>query len=809
MMQNNINKFLQYEGEYAKKWLVQAVYFTIKLNRNDSIVYEIFKLSQMEIDVDAFLLEIEAYLQQNTDIKYDKKRSPTELTNFLNTWVYYSIFWTLDLKDIDNKNHKKCRIITCMALEFHYRYIRYISMVEESNRINIKSLEYASISVGRAIEIIAQLMKKKSAYITEKYFPEDLNDCFSHFINIVQNDYVEKKCFFIKRNTDGQQEIFIKYDNPDIGISFQLLPSRRLSKGSKEIIGSNMEDENTKITEYLAQGYVEFARMVNLEIGRGKKKNKAIANNRISDKYTQEEKLMIDITDRVQNDNEEIIEKSIEQELKIRTSLEADIKVIPDQYKQRMINRVFSSSVAHQNMMLTGAYNVPPFENLSLFLTHLSSDRLDVGFSEKNLFVSVFILSLVIGASYQEIIALLTDGKSNVYSINLEKKLLNVKLDNKLFGSEIEVFSHKNGKNISFKLPAVIEQIYGYIKKQIPTLPEVVQKNLHEKEKQYNLFMEDKIESSPTYVSFDLNNLWKILSTYSKNQFENSIASLFCIGKYGTLDRSALSYASTHKSGQIHSNFLNSICNNLDISKCVNRMIGANEVEPKEEYLFDKNMEYIGSSRLIKKEDTKKFFSLLRQALLAEDDEIKYFNLYAVYARYGLSLLMATRYSKESCSLKNVTYELNLIRIIEKSDTKQDGVRFIPLCWKAKSIVAEYKSLCSNFGFSGDNIYFFDGKKRRILYGENKKTLVDIFNREYDLDQYILDFIQNVPLNFGRHIAMKVAVENNFNMYCIQTMMGHYTKGTEQFGCVSTTDSYDYILKTSEFFGKIGRIYGI
>lgn len=800
---------MQYNGEYAQKWLVEAVHFTIKLNRNDNILNEIFKLSQIEIDVDTFLLEIEAYLQRNSDIKYDKKRSPVELTNFINTWVYYSIYWACDLKDTDRKNHKKLRIITRMALEFHYRYIKYITIIKEGSRINIKSLEYAAITTGRTIEILAQFVKKKSAYITEKYFPEDLNDCFSHFINIVQNDYIEKKCFFIKRNTDGQQELFVKYDNPDIGISFQLLPSRRLLNGSKKAIGNKLEDENTKITEYLAQGYVDYTRMVTLETYRGKKKNKATVKNRLSDQCTQEEKLILDIADRVQNDNEEIIEKSIEQGPKIRSSLEADIKVIPDRYKQRMINRAFSSSVSHQNLMLTGAYNVPPLENLSLFLTHLSSDRLDVGFSEKNLFISVFMLSLLLGASYQEIIALLTDGKSNLYSINLEKKLLNVKLDNKLFGSAIEGFSLKTGKNISFKLPAGIVQIYKYIKKQISTLPEYAQKSLYEKEKQYNLFIEDKKDSSFAYVSFDVSNLWKILSTYSKNQFENSIASLFCIGKYSTLDRSALSYTSTHKSGQIHSNFLNSICNNLGISKCVGRIIVANEVVQEEEYLFDKKMEYIGSSRLVKQEDVKKFFSLMRRALMAEDDEIKYFNLYAVYARYGLGLLMATRYGKESCSLKNLTYELNLIRIIEKSDAKQDGVRFIPLCRKAKSIIVEYKLLCGNFGFSDDNIYFFDGKKRRILYGGNKKSLVDIFNREYDLDQYILDFIQNVPLNFGRHIAMKVAIENNFNMYYIQTMMGHYTKGTEQFGSVSTTDSQDYILKTIAFFDKIGKIYGI
>jgi hypothetical protein len=396
-----------------------------------------------------------------------------------------------------------------------------------------------------------------------------------------------------------------------------------------------------------------------------------------------------------------------------------------------------------------------------------------------------------------------------MYSINLEKKLINIKLEDKLFGSEIEGFSQKNGKNISFKLPEGIEQIYGYIKKQISTLPEDVQKNLYEKEKQYNFFIEDKKESSSAYVSFDLKNMWKILVTYSKNLYENNIASLFCVGKYTTLDRSALSYTSTHKSGQIHSNFVNDIFNKLGMAECINNLICTDKIGLNKEYLFDKKMEYVGSNRLIKSEEIKKFFSLMRQAMLREDDQIKYFNLYAIYSRYALSLLLATRYGRVSCNLEDISFELNLIRIVEKSDDRQNGIRFIPLCIQAKIIIRKYKSLCGKLGFLDNYIYFMDKEKKQILYGENKNILVNIFNQGYGLDENILDFIRKVPLNFGRHIAMKVAVENNFNLYYVQTMMGHYTKGTEQLGIVSTTDGQDYILKTNEFLDKVGRIYGI
>ncbi len=199
----------------------------------------------------------------------------------------------------------------------------------------------------------------------------------------------------------------------------------------------------------------------------------------------------------------------------------------------------------------------------------------------------------------------------------------------------------------------------------------------------------------------------------------------------------------------------------------------------------------------------------MRRAMLLEDDQIKYFNLYSIYARYALGLLLATRYGRVSCNLKDVSFELNLIRIIEKSDDKRTGVRFIPLCREAKIIIRKYKSLCSELGLMGNDIYFINKGKKQILYGENKKVLVNIMHQDYDLDQNILDFIQKVPLNFGRHIKVKVSAERNFNMYYMQTMMGHYTKGTEQIGIVSSTDSKDYIVKTSSFLGKIGKSYGI
>lgn len=809
MDQKNITKFLNYDGNYAMKWLMEAVYFTISANKNDPIVYKIFNLSDINVSVDDFLDETKKKIDKNKHIDYTKKRSPSELTDSIVTWLYYSIYWVYEIKDIDTKSSRKDQSILHMALKLHYYYLKYITMVDEKSRINKKSVEYAVGTVVRAIEILTKISQKKSAYLTEKYFPEAIDDIFVNFIDTIKNDYVEKECLFIKKDPDRKGEIFIKYDNPHIGIAFQLLPSRRLSKGYSKESEGNQDVENHNIIDYLLQGYLDVQKIVNLEKGKSARSNSSKLIGRCLDQVTQNEKLLMQSIDKVQNDNEETIEDGIYKDLKVRAALQEDVKVIPDQYKQRMINRSFSASIARQNKILNSAYDVPPFENLSVVIKHLASSRLDLEFTNKNLYLSVFILSIVLGRDYLEILELLIKEKSNECLIAVNKKLITVKLDHKLFGSSLKKFSVKNGKNISFNLPTGVVALYEYMRRQLLSLPEGSQEDLYNNEKQYIKFIEELMESCPNHVNFDLKNTWKILVVYSKNSFENNIASLCCIGKYITLDKSAMSYTSTHKSGQIHSNFINDIHNNLGIRKCINHLLWIDETEVKENYLFDKKMEYVGSNRLVKNEEIKKYFSYMRRAIQLEDDQIKYFNLYAIYARYALSLLLATRYGKASSNLKDISFELNLIRIIEKSDDRQSGVRFIPLCKQANKIIRKYKSLCSALGFKGDNIYFLDGNKRHILYGENKKTLVKIFNEDYSIDQSILDFIQYVPLNFGRHIAVKVAGEMNLNLYYMQAMMGHYSKGAEQFGYVSTTNSQDYILKVSGFFAKVGRVYGI
>jgi len=808
-MQNNIEKFLQYDGDYAKQWLAQSVNFTIAHNKNDKLISTIFNLSNIETDINTFLADVEKYMKEDSDAKYDKKRSPEELQKHIITWVYYSVFWAFDLKEVNKKNNRKYQLITYMALQFHYHYLQYITRVDEESRINIKSLEYAAMTVGRAIEILAKIAQQNSAYLSEKYFPANKDDLFHHFINIIENDYVEKECYFIKKNTEGSHEIFIKYENSHIGVDFQLLPSRRLSKGSNSTENNDSIDENNKITQYLLQGSLEYEKIVNLEKGKRANKNKSKANGRHYDHVTQTEKLEKDNAGDRENAREESIEDNMQKYPKIRASLSSDIETIPDQFRQRMINRAMSSSIAKQNRMSSSTYEIPPMENLSIFIQYLSNNVTDQGATKRNFYISIFILSLFTGRPYLEIIYLLIDGKINGCTVNTEKKLFSLQFDNKIFGSVIEDFSMNNGKKISFHLPEGIALLFVSLKKQILLMTSNAREELYENEKEYIKCIKQERDLCPVYINIDFNNTWKILAVYSQNYYENNLASLFCIGKYTTIDRSALSYTSTHKSGQIHSHFLIKIYSELGMNNLIKILTGSDEIDLDEKVFFDKKMEYVGSSRVVEIEESKKFFSKMRRAILREEDPIKYFNLYAVYARYALSILLGTRYGRVSCNLKYISLELNVLRIIEKADDKQSAVRFIPLCKQAKTIIKKYKSLCSELGLPDDDIFFIKKKKNQLLFGNNKTILANMFSHEYDLDDHVLDFIRKVPLNFGRHIVHKVAVEQNFNMYYVKTLMGHYSKGTEQLGMASTIDTQDYIIETSRFLGKIGRLYGV
>lgn len=201
------------------------------------------------------------------------------------------------------------------------------------------------------------------------------------------------------------------------------------------------------------------------------------------------------------------------------------------------------------------------------------------------------------------------------------------------------------------------------------------------------------------------------------------------------------------------------------------------------------NREYSGSNLLVKKIVVQSFFSKLFALIRVEKCQYKKFNYIAIYVRYSLSLLAGTRTFNDSASLENISYEFRIMKLSEKSHTKITGLRIIPLSDTILGLIQSYQKECKKFSL--------DANKFHIFYNENFESLtVANLGSIFEIDKQIKEFISNIPLNFGRHIFTKYAIERNIPTNYIDAFLGHYSAGLEQFGIYSTLD-YPTTLSTT------------
>ena len=75
--------------------------------------------------------------------------------------------------------------------------------------------------------------------------------------------------------------------------------------------------------------------------------------------------------------------------------------------------------------------------------------------------------------------------------------------------------------------------------------------------------------------------------------------------------------------------------------------------------------------------------------------------------------------------------------------------------------------------------------------------------------KYLIEFLDSAPMNIGRHIISKYAVETNLNGFYLEAFLGHYVSGAEHFGTFSNLNFKNYVQTMREFLSQIAEIYGI
>jgi len=541
-------------------------------------------------------------------------------------------------------------------------------------------------------------------------------------------------------------------------------------------------------------------KLLNFEPGRGKRKN----SNQIKStnpQVTQLEELLVKKGKGANEKKEEDI-NSID-----RSSIVDEVEQVPDQYKQRQINMAFSAKITKKNLLLFSDYDNPPIEYMRVFLSHICVKKLHNELFDEDLYIFIFLFGLITGMNFKEVIQLLQNMKTKQHSIDVSKNRLRVFLNEKLFGGIYNGLSTPGTKYITFELPKTMVYFFKNIHRKVSRLNTEMLSELYGLEQEYTRYLRNKRLSCPITISFDEKNLWRLLLTYQAN--DKNMSSFFAIGKYTTQIRSTTAYGTTHKSGQIHSTFIRDIFQKLKMEEYIGKLVDIPVNHLSESILFDTKAEFCGSNRWIDRSDVKKFFSLMRRAILIEvDNEIKYYNLNAIYTRYALAVLLATRHLRYSCKVDNVSFELGLMTVVEKSETKAGGTRLIPLSKKAKEIIGKYKQLSREMNIPSCNVYLIVNGKKKIFHNTNRNYAVELL-KEYEVDPFIINFVENVWLNFGRHILVEVATERGFDFSYLQTLLGHFTKGCEQHGIVSVLDEQNWHQESIALFDHIGKLYGV
>ena len=853
LINKNITKFFEHDKLELIGTLIASTIFIIRNSDKDNyLLDEILEASNINLEAPLFLkiLEEQLYLlkkDNNSNIYFSSelRHSPSALQNSPVSWQYYAIYFAFNLGSEEIYKSKDDPVLSellKLPLNFHYRYLKYKNF-EEKEKLHISERQqnhfYKNISIGvvRTIEYLAKFYFSKNEHLYETYLLNQ-KDYFENLVELSNNDIVEKDCFFIAH--DPKLSNFMKYENTDLGISIQVLSSRKITSGV-----STGKEFNSKITNYLSDAFESYKKLTNLHLKKnlGNKSGGTARKNILQ--ATEEEKFIIenDIEDLILNseDKEQINEQNQRSIKRARSSLVPvddsveESKDIGNRFMQYKKNISFSASITKSKLLLKTEYKIPEVNHLKEFIHYISSNN-ETNFNEiENFSKAIFILSIVFGFTVDDAISFLYNENKNIKK--LQNGRISATIDSELFAKyRANPLLQKRSFTINYVLQDYIYRLINnltnhiflfsnlvyYFKNikwerssKVPLIKifnnnirAIVNKNRIDN---FSKFKEDYLSSMKKLknefdkeINIDFKNMWKITLNFSKLFFKDDTIAMLSIAKYQKNDTAKLSYTSTEKFSQKHSLLLETICNALDLPNVISRLLNIESKVYKHTFSSVEPI-FVGSHRAVHYKDSKKFFEKMYELIFKEDDKTKEFNLVSIYIRYAMSILCATRDFENSSTIRNISFSIHTQIITEKSDSKLNGIRIIPLCETIEKLIKYYNQICNRHGIYPDYISLYYNNKlikfdKKIAF----KIIADITN-----DKFINDFIKYVPLNTGRHIINQFKVEKQLKATYIETFLGHYISGAEQIGIYSPLHIPSYIYYIREHMQNIANLFGI
>lgn len=805
---NICQQALDYTDNFALYNILKTLKITLYLNKDHAdLLEELLEQCEIKLDLPLFFKKLDEILENlNGTLKQSTlKKSPKQLQKAPLTWLYYAIYFSLDLENKTEKdfiNNSNIQTILLLVIKYHLSYAMY----KKDDRASTSPDLYkeSTQTFVRMTEYLFKFALQNNDSLNNIYFnikqPLDQN-----FFQLLENESsTEKNCFFIRE--DKKIGNFLVYQNDEIGLHLQIESSRMIRKGEQ-----NNEWHNTNIINYLLDGRQHYERILqlifNTNTGSG---HGGGGGSKQTIQYTEEEEFLKDV---IRKDTqipadffpEDAIDAINSKKLKKRAfPTDKQQQDVPNLHKQYLRNKAFSANITKRALLLATDYDIPPLPILKDFLHFITIEPFESPLQIENVYKTIFLIDTLLGLGYIKILDIFLQ---NSKSIKLEKSYLKINLDVNLFSKKENSYLQKTSKQIIYRVPYGLSLLIGQIQNYFKDFTDLQKKEIYTEDKanEYFKFIKEQIKAYPKHISLNPKHMWKILDSYKKMYLFEDMSTLFCIGRYQQNDTPRLAYASTNQRAQGHSNLIEMLYEKLDMHICIANLLEIESSVFSKSTEFNTTAKYVGSGQVVLPQKSKIFFQTLKTLMLHEDDEEKYFNLYTVYTRYAMSLLLGLRGLKNSANLNCISFEFHTFVLSEKSQTLLSGVRVIPMCEEIENILKKCQVLAKRIQIPLDNIYLLVGGKYQNCKVENMIAMLE----NYNIEQSVIDFVRFVPLNTGRHAITKLAMETNFNLFYLQTLMGHYISGAEQLGIYSTLNIPNYINKVKRLTSNIAKIYGV
>jgi hypothetical protein len=266
-------------------------------------------------------------------------------------------------------------------------------------------------------------------------------------------------------------------------------------------------------------------------------------------------------------------------------------------------------------------------------------------------------------------------------------------------------------------------------------------------------------------IKINFKHIWRIIATYRREHSSEDMSVLFCVGKYQSCDESRLAYASTLKRSETFSEMMEKMYIDLDLHESVCKLLGISRELFRPALSITVKPEYAGTSRVLEIQKSIQFFNDMNRLVRLQISPVAEFNILSIALRFALSITLGTRTFSKSDSFEFMS--MHTIRISEKAETISAGTRIIPVCDIAENLIERYRKMALDLGFEVTQVMFIvDGKLESY---RDKKALH--FLDSYGAPKHVQQFVIQVPLNTGRHIITKYAIEHNFNSFYLEALV--------------------------------------